>query len=205
MAVLDIQIAQSSDDAQESAGTVVINGTTNGNDLDATTDWVGLRFIVPSIASGDTINVAYLTVQPTASASDEPDVTIFCEAADNPSTFSTAASNISGRSRTTASVNWASTDLGANGSTDFNTASLVSPVQEVINRAGWAAGNALVFLIQGSATATRDLSVKLFDGAGGAATAPRLHIEYTAAAGATGQPMFARHGRFVLPKLGRGF
>lgn len=179
MATLDIQIAAGSDDAQETAGTVLLTGTVVSNDLDATTDWVGLRYVVPSILSGATINAAYLTVRVTGASDDEPDVTIFAQAADTAATFTTAASNISGRARTSASVNWASVDLGAGTGTDHQSASLVAPIQEVINRAGWAAGNGLALLIQGSATATRDLNFRMFEHADGAAGAARLHIDYT--------------------------
>ena len=170
------QIAASNRDAQETAGTVVINGSTNANDLDETTDWLGMSFLVTGINSGETITSCFITVQPTGSGNDEPDVTIFGEAADNSAVFTTAASSISSRSRTTASVAWSNADLGSTGSQDFDTSSLVTIAQEIINRPGWVAGNAMTFLWQGSATLTRDLSIKLFDGAGGAAAAPRLTI-----------------------------
>jgi hypothetical protein len=182
MATLDIQIAAGDRDAQEAAGTVSVTGATSGNNLDAVDDWVGWSFIVPDITSTSTITAAYVTVQPNSGSDDEPDVLIFCEAADNSAVFTTAASSISGRSRTSASVAWSNANLGADGSTDFNTPSLVTPVQEVIDRAGWSAGNALTFIVQGSATSARDLLVKHFEGAGGAGVAPRLHLEYTLAA-----------------------
>jgi len=186
MPVLDIQIAASNRDAQETGSVVSITGGTNTNNLDATTDYVGLSFVVPDIASGNTITAAYLTVQPVTTSDDEPDVTIFCEAVDNSAIFTTAASSISSRTQTSNSVLWSNANLGATGTSDHNTPPLVTPVQDVINRAGWVAGNALTFLIQGSADIARDLTIKLWDGAGGAATAARLHLEYSA--GQTARP-----------------
>jgi len=45
-------------------------------------------------------------------------------------------------------------------------------IQQVVDRPGWASGNAMAFIITGSGHRTADA----FEG--GAANAPLLHIEY---------------------------
>jgi hypothetical protein len=188
MASLDISIAAGSDDGQETAGTMAITGTAIANDLDATTDYAAMRYIVPSIGSGATITVAYLTVRVTGASNDEPDVLIWANDVDNAATLTTAANNISGRTPTTATVNWSSADLGAGSGTDHNTSSLVTIIQEIVDRPGWSAGNGLMLIMQGSANAARDLNFRFFEHADGAAGAPRLHIEYTNPVGGTTVP-----------------
>ncbi len=156
-------VAASADDSQDLGGTNTINGTTIGASLDATTEWVGLRFNSVNITQAATITVATLGVVPSATTEDEPLVTIFGEASDDCAAFTTGASNISGRSRTSASVAWSSADLGANGSSYHDAPSLVTVLQEIINRAGWVSGNDLCLVIQGGSTTTRDLTIEAQD------------------------------------------
>jgi hypothetical protein len=155
-------IAASADDAMQSGTTMTLNGTTIGASLDATTEWIGMRFLNVTIPKDATITTARLAVVPSASTEDEPLVTVYAQAADDCSTFTSTASDITNRSRTTG-VSWSSTDLAANGATYHAAPSLVSDVQAVINRASWASGNDLCVLIQGGATTTRDLTVEAFD------------------------------------------
>jgi hypothetical protein len=170
-------IAASSDDAQQSGTTMTLNGTTIGASLDATTEWVGLRFTNITIPSGATITAAAVGVVPSGTGEDEPLVTVFLEAADDCATFTTTASDISNRSRTTG-VSWSSTDLGATGSSYHDTPSLVTDFQAVINRAGWASGNDVCVIIQGGSTATRDLTIEAQD-LGPNTNPPRLSVSWT--------------------------
>jgi hypothetical protein len=174
MATFTALIAASADDAQEVAGTVTTNDLTISSD--ATTDFGGARFLNVTIPRGSTITSAYLTVEPSASTEDEPSHTFYCQAADNAGTFTTGASDISARTRTTRSVLWDSADLGADGNTRHNTPDLSGIVGEVISRPGWVSGNALVFIWHGAADALRDLTIKSFDT--GASDGPELTITY---------------------------
>ncbi len=82
---------------------------------------------------------------------------------------------VSSRARTTASVTWTPppwTVIGAAGA-DQRIPSLVALVQEVVNRPGWASGNALMLIATGSGRRT----AQSFEGK--AAAAPLLHVEYT--------------------------
>ena len=183
MPTLNLAVSVGSNDAQEIAGTVVINGTTTGsNDLDEVTDFVGIRYPASGVPQGATITTSYLTVRTNANGADEPLVTIFCQDADSTSTFTTGASNISARPRTTASASWNQTDLGVAAGTDIQSPSLNAPLQELVDRPSF--GGDIVIIIQGGNDLTRDLGFQLFEHADAGAGAPRLHIEYTTGGGA---------------------
>lgn len=175
---LDYTVGLGTDDAQQTTGsnTMALTGTTIGASLDATTDWAAFRWQGVQIPVGATITTSYISAVPSGTGEDEPSVTVYLEDADNPGTFTTTANDIGGRSRTSG-ASWSSTDLGADGSTYFNTPSLNSLLQAVVNRGGWAPGNALVGIIQGGSTGTRDLTIESFENAG--SNPPKLHVEYT--------------------------
>lgn len=170
-------VGASSDDAQQVGTTMTLTGTTIGSDLDATSDWAGMRWTNVTIPAGATITSAVLNVVPTSATQDEPLVTIYFENADNCGTFTTTASDISNRSLTTG-VSWSNTNLGANGSTYYNSPSLVSDLQTVINRGGWASGQAICAIIQGGATSTRDLTIEAYD-LGPGTNPPQLIVTWT--------------------------
>lgn len=172
----DTTVSHGTDDAQQVGTTMTLTGTTIGASLDATTDWAGMRFRNVQVPAGATVTAAYVSVVPSGTGEDEPLVTVFLEAADNAATFSSSASDISNRSRTTG-VSWDNANLGADGSTYFNSPSLVTDVQAVVDRGGWAYGNAMAVHIQGGSTATRDLTIESFENT--ANNPPKLHIEYT--------------------------
>ena len=182
MPTLYRHIAESADDAMEVAGTVTLADAFPSSD--ATTDWLAFRFQNILIPPGSTVTDVKLQVVPFSTGEDEPNHTFFGVDEDDCAQWTTAASNISGRSRTTASVLWASADLLATGSSRHDSPSLHTIVQEIVDRAGWASGNAIGIICQGSATATRDLGVVAYDSSPGGAA--HLEITYTAPAGRTG-------------------
>lgn len=170
-------VAAGADDAQQSGSTMTVTGTTIGASLDATTEYVGIRFGSVNIPKGATITTAYMRVVPSGTGEDEPLVTIAGLDEDNAAAFTTTANDITSRAITTATASWSSTDLGASGSSYHNTPSLVSIVQEIIDRAGWASGNAIGFRIQGGATTTRDLTIESYENTGN--NPPQLYVEYS--------------------------
>ena len=138
-------ITASSDDAQETTGTVTLTGTTlNANSANQTS---GLRFLNVTIPPGSTITAATLTLNLINTTYDDPDVTITAEANVSPATFTTAASNISSRTDTTAAVVWNAGNIGLG---QKPTPDLSALVQEVIGLSGWASGNAMAFFIKGN-------------------------------------------------------
>lgn len=157
--------AASADDAQESsAGTMNLTNTVQNSALDATGEWAGVRFRSVTIPKGAVITSAFLQLVPDAGAGvgDDPDVTIYGQAADNAGAFTSSTNDISSRSRTTASVNWAATGLGQDAY--VNSADISTIIQEIVDRSGWAAGNALVILLTTrAADANRDLRFYMYD------------------------------------------
>lgn len=179
MPILDIRVAAGSDDASQAGVTVTLTGTTSGNNLDASNEYVGMRYVVPGIAHGDTVIEAWLRLRVTGSGVDEPLVDIYAEDTDNAATFVATNNNISGRTATTAVVRWDVADLASGTNSPFNTPSLVTVIQEIIDRPGWAAGNGMALIIKGEGSdANRDLTFQMFENAGGAELAPILHIVY---------------------------
>jgi len=102
----------------------------------------GMRFLNATIPKGATIDTAYLTLQAMDSnAVDTVNSKISGEAADNPITFSNLA-DYQARAKTT-TVNWNAIDDWT-ADADYNSPEIKTIIQEIVNRAGWASGNALV-------------------------------------------------------------
>ena len=93
---------------------------------------------------------AYIEFETDETANLDPvNLTFRGQAADNPATFTTTASNISSRAQTTASVAW-SPAAWSTLNQHQQTPNISSIVQEIVNRGGWSSGNAMVFMVQGS-------------------------------------------------------
>ena len=171
--VVDRRIVASSDDAEESStGTLFLNSSDLELVNDGGNQWVGMRFTNVGLARNAPIGRAYIQFDAAGVQSEATTLTIRGQAADNAATFSTS-SNVSSRSRTTASPTWAPVawsvlnEAGAN----QRTVDLSPVIQEVVNRPGWSSGNAIVILINGTGHRT----AWAFEGK--SAGAPLLHIE----------------------------
>ncbi len=140
------------------------------------TQKVGLRFTGITVPSGATITSAYLTFRAIAADapmtnSDVTNLTIKGQLISNALTFSTTTNDISNRTLTTASASWVPTSW-ITGS-DYNSPSIVSVIQEIVNQGTWASGNAMAIIITG----TGHRSSPSYNG--DAANAARLVITYT--------------------------
>ncbi len=169
---LTLPIAASSDDAEESAaGAVSINST----DLELVNDGalgnqiVGLRFGGVNVPPGAVITSAAITFAADEAQSGATALTIRAHSVDSAPTFTTTATNLSARPRTAASVAW-SPPAWSVPSAAQTTPSLTNVVQEIVSRPGWASGNALVFLIEGTGHRTADA----YDESGGTPAALTL-------------------------------
>lgn len=172
MAIATFTILQGSDDAREIAGAVTINSITSG-DIDATNRYLGLRFDNVTGLDGETINHAEIDVYIHANTGDEPNHDVYGIAEDDTGTFTTAGSNISGRTLTTATTHIGDgTDLGLSENSVMTITGVGPIVEEIITRPGWSNGNAIGFVIQGGATATHDLAIKMFEYTGPLADQP---------------------------------
>jgi hypothetical protein len=168
-------VAAGSDDAEQNSGGGV---SLTSSDLELVTDGttvqtVGVRFTGVGVPRGATIVRAYVQFETDEVSTGATSLTIRGQAADNPATFTTASNNISSRPRTTASVGWVPPSwptLQAEGP-DQRTPELAAVVQEIVNRPGWASGNAMAFIITGTGRRTAEA---IEDGN----QAPLLHVEY---------------------------
>jgi hypothetical protein len=173
--VLDVRVATSTDDAEEAVSSGAVSRSSS--DLELTTDGstqqtVGMRFAGVSVPPGGTITSAYVQFEVDEVSTDACSLLFQGEAADNPGAFSSTMNDISSRLRTTASVPWtppAWPTIQVAGP-DQRTPDLSAVLQEIVNRPGWASGDALAIIVTGTGRRTAEA----FDGT----AAPILHIEY---------------------------
>jgi hypothetical protein len=174
--VLDQRIASGNDDAEEgSSGYVSLDSSDLELIYDSSQQVIGLRFAGVKLPQGATILNAYVQFRVDETSSSSVTLSVRGEASPNAAAFSTVSRNLSTRMLTSASVSWtppAWPTLGASG-LDQRTPELAPLVQEIVNQADWAAGNALVLIITGS---SNKRVAEAFEGNVGGA--PLLHVEY---------------------------
>ncbi len=173
---LDIPVAASSDDAEERAsGSVKLTSSDLELVFDKSTEQtVGIRFTGVSVPNGATILNASIQFETDEVSTDPTSLVIEGEAIDDAVTFRNVSRNITDRVRTGQSIAWDPAPWNTRGvaGPDQQTPDLSSIIQEIINRPGWAAGNAVVVIITGTGARIAES----FNG-----TAPAiLHIEYQA-------------------------
>jgi hypothetical protein len=172
---LQMRVGSSSDDVEEQP-----NGWlyTNSSDLEMVQDGtatqaIGLRYAGLSIPKGATILDAWIQFTVDERSTGPVGLRIRANDVGNAAGFS-GNFDVSGRAATTASVMWLPPDWTSVGQAGpgQRTASLVSLVQAIVNRADWAPGNAMAFLIDG----TGWRNAVSYDGNPGAA--PMLYVKY---------------------------
>jgi len=176
-ALFNLPISSGANDADETQGGTVHRATgdielgTGSGNVPAT---AALRFTGVQIPNGAEIVNAQVQFTVDEAGKKATNLVIRAERADNSAPISTAAFNISSRPRTTAAVAWAPPawqTVGAAGPGQL-TPNLASVLQEVVNRPGWAPGNALTVLVNGTGRRT----ARSFEGG----AAPVLRINYVA-------------------------
>ncbi|MEZ5105132.1 MAG: DNRLRE domain-containing protein [Draconibacterium sp.] len=154
---IEVRISASSDDAEELETTGAMDLTSSdleivhdALDASGTDQIVGIRFQNVEIPQGATITSAYIEFETDETDNEDPcDLTIYGQADDNPSTFTSSAYNISNRTKTTAFSNW-SPDDWTTVDEIHQTEDISAVVQELVNRAGWGSGNSMVYIIEGT-------------------------------------------------------
>jgi hypothetical protein len=145
---------------------------------------VGMRFTNVTIPANATIVNAYIqfAVDATAKNTDPCVLTVQTEDNINPATFSDNPFSLTSRTLMPGTVTWnvsgASWATVGSAGPDQRTSDIKSLVQALVNKAGWASGNAMAFYIKG--TGTRE--VESFDG-DVPAKAPMLVVQYNTATG----------------------
>lgn len=175
MSVFTAAIIAGADDADQGGSTPDVTGTVIN--VNATTQWGGFRFQNVTIPQGATINSATLDVYLTSTTYDDPDVTIYGDDTDNAAAFTTTTNDLSSRPATTANVRWNAAGLGTGTKT---TPDIATVIQEIVNRAGWASGNALAVLMVGYDSSTL-LRIRTYEG--DYSVAGELTVDYTASGG----------------------
>ncbi|MDX1383346.1 MAG: right-handed parallel beta-helix repeat-containing protein, partial [Thermoanaerobaculia bacterium] len=183
---LERQVLESNDDAEQELHNGNINRDSTVLDIAQRVSpprdhIVGLRFPDFAVPAGATILQAVLQFQVADRDSGAADLELRAQASDDAEPFSDDTDDLSDRQTTAASVAWSPPDWTVKGAAGPDQAVDASgPIQEVVNRPGWSAGNALALLIGG----TGYRRAESWDGDPSAAA--RLHVDYEAAACADG-------------------
>ena len=170
------QVNSSSDDAEERTSDGNVSRTSTDLELGSdagVSQIVGMRFNIVQVPRGAVITSAHVEFEVDALDSIATSVTLFGQAADNPLTFSSTAGDISSRTRTTAQVAWNNIPPWDVVDAKKQTPDISPIIQELVNRPGWASGNSVAIIIQG----TGERTAESFDGE--APAAPKLVIAYT--------------------------
>jgi hypothetical protein len=180
-----VRVAASSDDAEQS--TKSGSNLLASSDLELTTDGstvqiVGMRFAGLEVPQGATVTGAHIQFATDEVSTGSSSLQIRAEASDNALTYRAVSGDVGARATTSHAVAWAPpewTVLRDAGSAQ-RTPDLAALVQAVVDRQGWAAGNAIAMQVSG--TGVR--KAVSFDGA--ASLAPLLEVEYTTGSGGGG-------------------
>ena len=170
---VNVSIAASADDGQEVQG-VGWNSSANDSNFGAysgTTYNMGLRFTGINIANAVTLDSATLSVHANAHYGTGGLGTLWGRAADNPAAFD-SSNRPSGVTKTTANTSIPAMTAGD------KTYDVMTICQELVNRSGWASGNAMAFMLLSSATGDNDTEIATYDSGSNYAS---LSITYTAA------------------------
>lgn len=173
-------VVSTQDDMEENKSGVLRDGAGSANDLDLGTDSIGIRFQNVAIPTGVTIEKAYIefVADGNSAVGSVSELEIVGEASDDANYLDVNDPyNISNRPPTSASVSWNPPEL-QHGET-FITEDISSIVQEIIDRGGWASGNAMFFRIAGinfpaSTTAHRQVE----SSESGTGLGPVLRVHY---------------------------
>jgi hypothetical protein len=184
--IVEVRVTTGADDAEERAdGTVNLTSTDLEMVFDRSDQTVGMRFASLAVPRGAAVAEAWVQFQVEEATAGGTMLSIAGEAHDDAAPFVAAARGISGRPRTVARVPWTPPSwptVGAAASAQ-RTPDIKAVVQEIVDRPGWASGNALVLVVTGSG----ERVAESYDGV--AAGAPLLHVEYgTAGTTTTTQP-----------------
>jgi len=144
--IFEVQVNASENDAEES-GFGVVTLTSADLDLGGLYRKVGLRFANVTIQKNAPITRAYIEFATASQDSTSTTFTIEAVAQDNPAVFTTGGFNISARPVYSQSVDWAMNYAWLTTDEVHQSADITALVQKLVNRSGWASGNAMAFVI----------------------------------------------------------
>ena len=171
--LVELPVATGNDDAEEaSGGGVSLTGSDLELVLDASLQTVGLRWTGIPIPVGYVVTAAWVQFRSDETSSGDASLVLQGEASTNAAPFTTAAGSLSSRPRTAQSVAWSppTWDSVNEVGPDQRTPDLSALIQAVVDRPGWASGNALALIVTGSGRRTADPVEGGFP--------PVLHLEF---------------------------
>ena len=179
---IDTSIAASADDAYEFTQDTGFTYTspTLFADSSSTASFnkiAGMRYDGLTIPAGSTIDSAISTLYCVSTSYDDPNVSIHCDDVDDSVDFATDQ-DVENRARTTASTNWADTGIGTGLADSPDHA---NALQEVVDRAGWASGQAITVIFRGNGVGGNRLQFAAYDHA--SVAEPAISIDYTEGGG----------------------
>lgn len=182
-ATVSVRVSEDRDDAEErgtAPGRVTRTNTVLELNYDASIRQViGLRFQSVAIPQGATINSAYVEFEADSTDSGTTNLVIYGEDVDDAPQFVNSRGNISDRTKTAASVNWA-VPSWSTVSAKEQSVDMASIIQEIVNRGGWSSGNSMVIIIEpGVGCVSNSCQREAESFSGEPANAPLLVIDYT--------------------------
>lgn len=171
MATLQVKVTDTADDGYE-GGEGISTGTVSAGMSAGITKYAFLRFLNVTVPQGATIDLATLTLNIVDVSS--PDTTLYGVDADNAAAFADPGNLPSAATWTTAS---ADPDPAGTGT---KVVTITTIVQEIVDRGGWASGNAMAFVAAGNSGFFSGWEAEDYEAAGTAEAT--LDITYTAGA-----------------------
>jgi hypothetical protein len=154
--------------------------------------YAGVRFTTINIPNAASITSAVLTIDVTLEVG-SPNVNVFGVASDNAAQFANPGTRIKNMTKTSASTNVTSPGTGTEAIT------VTSIVQEIVNRAGWVANNAMAFGFFNNSGAGGNQQFRFASLEHTTAAEAKLDITYSAGGGAL--PPFRRQTRFFTRRF----
>jgi hypothetical protein len=157
-AVVQVRITNGGDDYEENAASGAMDSGSSdlelpyenaGATVGTTEQVIGLRFAPVRIPKGAPVSKAYVELEMDETKGNAQVVNLIVEGEliGNAPAFTTAARNITSRTRTKAQVKWTPATGMAN-DTKFRTPDISAIINEITSLDGWASGNALVIIIR---------------------------------------------------------
>ena len=145
-------VASSDSDAEEVGGAVYTTSPVLelGYKTDGQAQTTGIRFSGVTVPQGARITSAYLQFAAVTDKADATSLAIVAHDVASGSPFAETPNNITSRVKTSARVTW-QPGPWTDGNT-YNSPSVTSVVQEIVNRSDWRGGAAMAFIISGTGT-----------------------------------------------------